>query len=512
MLIPIADVPRWYAERKPEGTIAVRHGKQTLTWEQLERGANARARAFAAKGVKPGDFVAIGLPNSNTFFETTFAVWKCGATPTSLSWRLPHGEAAAVLDVLKPALVVGGEMDWGASNVLPASFVPEGFSDEPLANPVARYWKAMTSGGSTGRPKVILDHQPAVVDTAAEQLLGIPLGALLLNPGPLYHNAPFVASHTALFAGGRVTGLVKFDAEETLRQIEAQRVEWVNFVPTMMHRIWALPEEVRNAYDLSSLKIVFHMAAPMPQWLKEKWIAWLGPERIWELYGGTERQGATIISGVEWLEHKGSVGKIGETARLRIIGDDGNDVAPGESGEIYFLPNDGPGATYHYLGAEPKRRADGWESLGDIGRLDAEGYLYLGDRLADMILRGGANIYPAEVEAAVTAHPLVRSCVVVGLPDPELGQRVHAIVELEAGADAQGVADGIGTFLEDKLSRYKHPESYELAAAQVRDDSGKVRRTLLRDERAAWLNEGRRFRIVPAGGGQKHARGASAVR
>ncbi|MBO4225723.1 AMP-binding protein [Bradyrhizobium neotropicale] len=498
MLIPIADVPRWYAERHPADTIAIRHGQDTLTWEQLERGANARARAFAAKGVKPGDFVAIGLPNSNAFFETSFAVWKCGATPTSLSWRLPRGEAAAVLDILRPALVVGGEPDWNAPNSLPIGFVPEGYSDEPLAAPISRYWKAMTSGGSTGRPKVILDHLPAVVDTTMAPPLSIPLGASLLNPGPLYHNAPFIVSHFALFGGGRLTGLTKFDAEETLRQIEAERVQWVNFVPTMMHRIWSLPDEVRNRYDLSSLQVVFHMAAPMPPWLKEKWIEWLGPERIWELYGGTERQGSCIISGVEWLAHKGSVGKIGETARLRIIGEDGNDAAPGETGEIYFLPNDGAGTTYHYLGAEPKRRADGWESLGDIGRLDEDGYLYLGDRLADMILRGGANIYPAEVEAAVCAHPDVRSCVVVGLPDPEFGQRIHAIIECDPAVNAQAIADGMGDFLADRLSRYKHPESFEIVDAQVRDDSGKVRRTLLRDERAAWLKENRPFRIMPS--------------
>ncbi len=139
MLIPIADVPLWYAERKPKDAIAVSHGADELTWEQLERNANARARAFAAKGVKPGDFVAIGLPNSNAFFETTFAVWKCGATPTSLTWRLPRGEAAAVLDILRPSLVVGGQPDWNAPNSLPADFVPQGFSDEPLTNPVARY-------------------------------------------------------------------------------------------------------------------------------------------------------------------------------------------------------------------------------------------------------------------------------------------------------------------------------------------------------------------------------------
>ncbi|KJC33763.1 acid--CoA ligase [Bradyrhizobium sp. LTSP885] len=498
MLIPLADVPRWYAERKPTEAIAVSHGQDILTWTQLERGANARARAFAAKGVKPGDFVAIGLPNSNAFFETSFAVWKCGATPTSLSWRLPRGEAAAVLDILKPSLVVGGEADWNAPNALPVDFTPEGFSDEPLTAPIARYWKAMTSGGSTGRPKVILDHNPAVVDTAAPLLLGIPQEASLLNPGPLYHNAPFILSHSALFGGGRLTGMVKFDAEETLRLIEANRVQWVNFVPTMMHRIWALPDEVRNRYDVSSLQIVFHMAAPMPPWLKEKWIEWLGPERIWELYGGTERQGACVISGVEWLAHRGSVGKIGETAKLRIIGEDGNDVAPGKTGEIYFLPNDGAGSTYHYLGAAPKRRPDGWESLGDIGRLDTEGYLYLGDRLADMVLRGGANIYPAEVEASVSEHPEVRSCVVVGLPDPEFGQRVHAILELADDADAQAIADGMGDFLKDKLSRYKHPESFERVNVAPRDDSGKVRRTLLRDERAAWIKENRAFRIKPA--------------
>jgi len=329
-------------------------------------------------------------------------------------------------------------------------------------------------------------------------LLGITPGVSLLNPGPLYHNAPFILSHAGLFAGGRVTGMAKFDAEETLRLIEKNRVQWANFVPTMMHRIWALPEKVRNSYDLSSLNIVFHMAAPMPPWLKEKWIEWLGPERIWELYGGTERQGACVINGVEWMAHKGSVGKIGDTSKLRIIGEDGKDVATGETGEIYFLPNDGAGSTYHYLGAEPKRRADGWESLGDIGRLDAEGYLYLGDRLADMILRGGANIYPAEVEAAVSEHPDVRSCVVVGLPDPELGQRIHAIVELNEGAAVQAVADGMGAFLADRLSRYKHPESFEIVGTSPRDDSGKVRRTLLRDERASWLKEGRAFRIMPA--------------
>lgn len=498
MLLPLADVPRWYAEHKPRDTVAVRHDGQELTWEALERGANRRARAFADRGVKAGDFVAIGLPNSNAFYETSFAVWKLGATPTSLSHRLPRGEVAGILEVLKPALVVGGEPDWNAPNALPQTFEPEGFSDEPLDRPVARYWKAMTSGGSTGRPKIILDHNPAATDIDAAPILGMQHGMALLNPGPLYHNAPFLVTHTALFAGGSVTGMKKFDAAEALRLIDTYKLEWVNFVPTMMHRIWALPEDVRARHDLSSLKIVFHMAAPMPPWLKEKWIEWLGPERIFELYGGTERQGSTVISGTEWLAHKGSVGKPDPAVcSIRIIGEDGKDVAPGETGEIYFMPAAGSGSTYHYLGANPKRRNDGWESIGDVGRFDADGYLYLGDRLSDMILRGGANIYPAEVEAAVVAHPDVRSSIVVGLPDAELGSRLHAIIEIKEGADSKAVIDGMNAVLADLLSRNKHPESYEIADGSLRDDSGKARRTLLRDERLGWLKAGREFRVRP---------------
>jgi bile acid-coenzyme A ligase len=321
-------------------------------------------------------------------------------------------------------------------------------------------------------------------------------GSSLLNPGPLYHNAPFIFSHHALFGGGHVAGMTKFDAEEALRLIERHRVQWVNFVPTMMHRIWSLREAVRDRYDLSSLKTVFHMAAPMPAWLKEKWIHWLGPERIWELYGGTERQGSTVISGTEWLAHPGSVGKPA-VGQIRIIDEDGNELPTGETGEIYFMPPDGAGSTYHYLGAEARRRPDGWESLGDIGRVDAEGYLYLGDRRTDMILRGGANIYPAEVEAALMAHPDVKQAVVIGLPDTDLGQRIHAIVELDPKTDAEAVIASLPGLLGDLLSRNKHPESYEVTHEPYRDDAGKVRRTLVRAERLKWLEEGREFRIVP---------------
>ena len=204
MLIPIADVPRWYAERKPEDAIAVSHGADRLTWEQLERNANRRARAFAAKGVKPGDFVAIGLPNSNVFFETTFAVWKCGATPTSLTWRLPRGEAAAVLEILKPSLVVGGQADWNAPNSLPADFVPEGFSERTADQP----GRALLEGDDQRRLDRAAEGDPRSPAGGARhrgrhRRSAFAQARSLLNPGPLYHNAPFIVSHIALFAGGR---------------------------------------------------------------------------------------------------------------------------------------------------------------------------------------------------------------------------------------------------------------------------------------------------------------------
>lgn len=494
MLIPIADVPRWHADRNGHDTVAIVHGEEALTWGQLERRANMRARAFADLGVRPGDFVAVGLPNCNVFYENTFAIWKCGATPCSLSYRLPRGEAAAILELLKPSLVIGGEPDWNAPKSVPADFAPQGYSDESVTGPLARYWKAMTSGGSTGRPKVIVDHQPAVTDPSVPPL-AMHEHVRLLNPGPVYHNAPFIISHSALFAGGLLVGMPKFDAREAMRLIERHRLEWVNFVPTMMNRIWSLPD--RAKFDVSSLRVVFHMAAPMPQWLKEEWIGWLGAERIYELYGGTERQASTVIPGTEWMKRKGSVGRV-EIGAAKVVGEDGRDLPPGETGEIYLKAADGPGTTYHYLGAEPRRTGDGWESLGDIGRIDEEGYIWLADRRSDMILRGGANVYPAEVEAALLAHPDIVTCAVVGLPDADLGQSIHAVLQLREGADADATLAALPAFLGERISRPKHPGSYEIVADAVRDDAGKVRRTMLRDERMRWLEEGRDFRIAAA--------------
>jgi len=483
--IPMGLLPAWHAARTPRRA-AITEGDLTVDWTGLEARANRRARALQALGVGQDDFVTIALPNSVAFYETAFAVWKLGAVPNVVSPKLPAAELDAILELVRPRVLVC--LRAAARPGVPVHAVDEpldaSLSAEPLPERVSTYWKALASGGSTGRPKIIVDHMPSRWDPAAGAL-GQQAGWTVLSPGPLYHNAPFSFMHCALFAGCHVIEMGRFDALRALELIEKHRVQWVNFVPTMMHRIWRLPDEQRNAFDLSSLEIVFHMASACPVWLKERWIEWLGPERIWELYGGTERQGRTVLSGVEWLQHKGSVGRVSPGARLVVLDEQGRECPPGEIGEIYFLPDTGRNSTYHYLGAEARAHGE-WESLGDLGHLDADGYLYLSDRRTDLVISGGANIYPAEVEAAIDAHPQVQTSAVIGLPDDDLGQRVHAIVQPAAdalGTDEDALRASILDFLATRLVRYKIPRSIEFSSEPMRDDAGKMRRAALRAAR-----------------------------
>ena len=363
-----------------------------------------------------------------------------------------------------------------------ASLYDDRLSSEPLPVRVSKHVKAIASGGSTGRPKVIVDHAPALLDPDVPSL-GMRYGDTVVIPGPMYHSAPFGLAYQALCWGCHVVIAPRFDPADTLRLVERHRAEWLYQVPTMMHRIWRLGDAERTRYDVSSLEIVCHIAAACPVWLKEKWIEWLGPDRVWEVYSGTEAIAATMIGGREWLERKGSVGRLMTGSRIRILDELGDDVAPGEIGEIYFLPTNGKGSTYHYLGAEPRTRGE-WETFGDVGRIDADGYLYLADRRTDLIISGGANVYPAEVEAAIDSHPSVLASVVIGLPDADLGQRIHAIVEIREGALAPEF-DDMKRFLAERLAAYKLPRSVEATRDRLRDDSGKVRRSAWRDARIA---------------------------
>jgi bile acid-coenzyme A ligase len=308
----------------------------------------------------------------------------------------------------------------------------------------------------------------------------------MLNPGPLYHNTPFVTAFQCLFSGGHVVEMGRFDALRALKLIDRHKVNWMSLVPTMMSRIWQLPAEQRDSFDVSSVRTVWHVGAVCPVWLKQAWIDWFGPDKIFEIYGGTEVMGFTVITGREWLEHKGSVGRAFPGYQMRIFDEDGKECPPGEIGEIYFLPDAGPNSTYEYIGAE-SRAVGKWQTYGDLGHVDQDGYLYIADRRTDMIVAGGANIFPAEVEAALEQYPDVQSSIVIGLPDADMGQRVHAIVQVPEAARDRANDESLKAYLSDKLVRYKIPRTFEYTTEYLRDDAGKARRSKLRDERVALM-------------------------
>lgn len=451
----------------------------TRNWAELDQISNRLAHGLAELGTRQGSMVTIGLPNSVSFVEVCWACWKLGATPQPVSWRLPRGELDAIVELADPTAVVGlAELECGHPVTTPDQLWQLGADDSPLPDAVAPAWKAPTSGGSTGRPKLIVAGQPGVLDPAAPELWRLDSTDTALVPGPLYHNGPFVTTFAAMMTGAHAVVTPRFSPEGVLADVQRHRATWLYLVPTMMSRIWHLGPDIRSRYDLSSLRTVWHLAAPCPPWLKEAWIDWLGAEVIWELYGGTEGQAVTTINGEDWLRHRGSVGQV-VAGEIRVLDSEGRDLPAGQTGEVFMRRGEDAPATYRYIGAEP-RTLDGWESLGDLGWFDEDGFLYLSDRRTDMILVGGANVYPAEVEGALEAYGEVRSCAVIGLPDPDLGNRIHAIIQPGPDFDL-GV---LQQHVEQTLVRYKRPHSYELVSAALRDDAGKVRRSQLRAERS----------------------------
>jgi len=469
-----------HAARDPEH-LAVTDETRSIARGELERLANRIARELASMGVVQGDFVTIALPNGIEFVAVVVACWKLGATPQPVSSRLPKRELDALVELANPRVIVGVDpADHPERVCLPAGWTPGADVDDgPLPDAVANPFKAMTSGGSTGRPKLILAGGPGLIDPELNPLLMMQIDGTHMMPGPLYHNGPFVWTITALLAGNHVVLGGRFDAEKTLQLIDRWHPDSMYVVPTMMARISKLPAEVRERYDVSSLKVVWHLAAPCPPWLKEEWIEWLGADAIWELYAGTEAQSATIITGREWLAHRGSVGRP-MAGEMKVFGPGGDELPPGEVGEIFMRSPEGV-KTYEYVGAEARTMPGGWESLGDMGSIDADGYVYLTDRQTDMILVGGSNVYPAEVEAALDEHPRVRSSAVVGLPDDDLGSRPHAIVQTDDGTPID--EDELRAHLATRLVRYKIPRTYEFVAEPLRDDAGKLRRAALRADR-----------------------------
>jgi bile acid-coenzyme A ligase len=455
---------------------------RTLTRGELDRSTNRLARAYAERGVGVGvgDYVTIALPNSVEWVQAAVACWKLGAVPQPLSPRLPEAEFEGLLELRPRALLVG--RDHPGTRSVPAGFVPDpALSDGPLPEAVSPCWKSMASGGSTGRPKLIEVGGDSRLPPAFGYALGAQECDTTLVPVPLTHNTGFTSATIALLMRNHLVLMSRFDPHEFLRLITEHRPQLVTTVPTIMQRALPVYRADPGSYDLSSIRRFWHLGAPCPPAIKEAWIELLAPEKIWELYGGTELQALTIISGDQWLTHRGSVGMV-VSGEMKVLDDDGNPCPPGVVGEIYMRPSPGSAPTYRYIGTTAKSR-DGWDSLGDLGYFDEDGFLYLSDRRVDMFTVGGRNVYPAEIENALSAHPDVLSCLVVGVPHEDLGQVPYALVQAGSALDEQAVRG----FLRDRIAGYKVPATVEFVDTPLRDDAGKARRSAVRAEVMARL-------------------------
>lgn len=467
------------AEQDP-GAPAVTHGGRTVTRAELESSTNRLARAYADLGVRQGDYVTVALPNSIEWVQAVVATWKLGAVPQPLSARLPDAEYGHLLDLRERALVVGRADPRALVPSAPGDPDAGDFSDAPLPEAVSPSLKSMASGGSTGRPKLIEAggdgrFQGAVV---AAMMGNVATDTQLVSV-PLSHNTGFTSATMALATGQHLVLMDRFEPAEFLRLIAEHRVSYLATVPTIMQRLLPVYRSDPDGYDLSSVRRWWHLAAPCPPAVKEAWIEILGADVVWELYGGTELQALTFISGTEWLNHRGSVGRV-VSGEMKVLDDDGAECPPGVVGEIYMRPKPGSRPTYRYIGSEAKSRPDplgAWDSLGDLGWFDAEGYLYLADRRVDMFTVGGRNVYPAEIENALSEHPDVLSCLVVGIPHEDLGQVPHALVHTDTDLDQAAVR----LFVAERLAEYKVPRTVEFTDEPLRDDAGKARRTAVRD-------------------------------
>jgi bile acid-coenzyme A ligase len=460
-----------------------------VTWHELHRESNRVARQLADRGGREGSIVVVALPNCPEHFLASIGAWKIGACVLPLSMSMPLIEYQQLLEIAHPSVIVS---DWRQGNAPVVSLQElrqrDTFSDACLADRIAVPGKAIASGGSTARPKIIVDPSPWAkypgqwLD-ALGRSLGMRSHQVHMVAGPLYHNGPFTWAHMGLFEDHTLILMEKFDAAKWADLVEQYSVNFGFMVPTMMHRIIQVPG-IWNR-DLSSVEAFFHAGAPCAPWLKEAWIELIGAEKLYELFGATEAVGFTTIRGDEWLKHRGSVG-LPYNTELRIVDDGGEEVPAGVVGEIFTRLKNPIGLGYYYLGSpSTKTTSDGFASVGDMGWVDEQGYLFLADRRVDLILSGGANIYPAEVEAALSEFPGIADVVVIGVPEEPWGQSVHAVVETVAGMRVS--IDDLDAHCRKRLTPYKVPKSYEFVAQLPRTEAGKLRRSdLMKEHLQGW--------------------------
>jgi long-chain acyl-CoA synthetase len=488
------------------------------TFGELNAAANRLVRALRARGVQAGDSLALICSNRPEFAEVVAACQRAGLRLTPINWHLTGGEAAYIVDDCEAVVVVadarlpelaaeavasaprarirlavGGDID-GFESYGDAIAGEDGSDiDDPVHGGSMLY-----TSGTTGRPKgVYRPTPPPVSAVASNALYGYKPGEdLHLCTGPLYHAAPLAFSLSApLLAGVGVVLMDGWDAEETLRLVDKYRVTHTHMVPTMFHRLLQVPEDVRSGFDMSSLRFIIHGAAPCPVAVKQALMDWLGPI-VWEYYAATEGVG-TFCDPHTWLAHPGTVGRPNPADQVKIGDERGEPLAAGEVGLVWIkAPAVG---RFQYFKDENKTSSSyqgEYFTLGDMGYVDEEGFLYLTDRTANLIISGGVNIYPAEVDAVLLEHPAVADAATIGVPNPEWGEEVKAVIELRDGFEpAPELATEILEFCRGRLARFKCPRTVDFIEELPRQDNGKIYKRLLRD----------RYRQQPVTTGEQHA-------
>lgn len=500
--------PSVHAKSTPD-KIAYRMARsgETITYRQLDERSNQGAHLFRSLGLKTGDHVALLMENTLPFLEICWAAQRSGLYYTAISRYLTADEIAYIVkdcgakvlvttpkcaDVIAPLIASAPQTAFYITGGTRAGF--RSWKDElakqpttPIADESAGY-DMLYSSGTTGRPKGI---KRAVADSSilalnpllnllCAKMCGMSADSIYLSPAPLYHAAPLRFNMMSAALGGTSVVMESFDAEEYLKLVEQHRATQTQLVPTMFVRMLKLADDVRAKYDVSSLKGAVHAAAPCPVDVKARMIGWWGPILI-EYYAGSEGNGVTVSNSEQWLSHRGTVGKsvVGE---IKILDDDGGELTVGETGTVYFAGT--PTFAYHNDPDKTKRAYNehGWSTLGDVGYLDAEGYLYLTDRKAYMIISGGVNIYPQETEDILISHPAVADVAVFGVPNEEMGEEVKAVVQPHNMAMASKALEAdLILFCRKHLSPIKCPKSVDFEAELPRTPTGKLVKRHLRD-------------------------------
>jgi long-chain acyl-CoA synthetase len=498
----------WWAAATPS-TPAVISAAGSVTFAELNGRANQLARALRRRGLLPGDSFAVMCGNQVEFAEAVFATNRSGLRMTPINRYLTASEVAYILaDCDAKALVASGSLAPAAAGALegapdcrvrllvgpaPDGSIPDGFEDyatvrdaedaSDLEDPSLGTTMLYTSG-TTGRPKGVFRSAAGAANMLGVNIYGYREGGgdVHLCTGPLHHAAPLSFSLAAPIAyGASVVLMERFDAARTLALIEEHGVTHTHVVPTMFHRLLSLPADVRERYDLSSLRYVLHGAAPCPVTVKQRIIEWLGPI-VWEYYAASEGVGSFVDSAT-WLEHPGTVGKPYTPGQMLVGDETGRPLPPNEIGLIWLRP--APGARFEYY-KDPDKTSSSYRgeyfTLGDVGREDEEGYFYLTDRSANLIISGGVNIYPAEVDAVLLQHRHVADAATIGVPDPEWGESVLAVVELQEGVEGSDeLAAELISLCRSQLAHFKCPRSVDFVAELPRQDNGKIYKRLLRD-------------------------------